>query len=169
MSHRTRYNLIAASAGAIAGSATLLAASVIGSALPTKPDIHKLDYTRDIRPILAEKCFACHGLDDKKRQAGLRLDTREGAFGTAPSGHTAIVPGKPASSQLVSRITAHDGTQMPPAGSGKKLTPQEIETLKKWVAQGAPYAAHWAFVKPSRPAVPAIQNPKSKIPCSCLA
>jgi hypothetical protein len=127
----------------------------------------KLDFGRDIRPILSNACFKCHGFDDKTRQANLRLDTAEGATGKLESGAVAVVPGKLAESELVRRITSADaGEKMPPADSGKKLSASEIELLKKWVEQGGEYKPHWAFVAPVRPAPPelaqhraAVQNP----------
>ncbi|KAF0180141.1 MAG: hypothetical protein FD161_919 [Limisphaerales bacterium] len=100
-------------------------------------------YNRDIRPILSDKCFFCHGFDEKKRESGLRLDTREGALKK-----NAIVPGKPAQSELLKRVTTKDaGDHMPPAKSKlASLTTAEVELLRRWIAEGAPYEAHWAFV-----------------------
>jgi mono/diheme cytochrome c family protein len=117
----------------------------------------KVDFNRDVRPILSNKCFACHGPDPKERKAKLRLDTREGATDSA------IVPGKPDASELVRRLTAEPHEAMPPKKSGKTLSQREIETLTRWVKEGAPFAAHWAYVKPVRPAVPTINGAKSDI------
>jgi len=128
--------------------------------------IGTVDFDRDVRPILADNCFACHGPDEKARQANLRLDVREGALGKALSGRPAIVPGKPAASGLIERITTKVAPlRMPPASTGKRLTPAQIQILQQWIRQGAQYAPHWAFVPPRRPPLPAlkIQNPKSKI------
>jgi len=102
-----------------------------------------LRYNRDIRPILSDKCFHCHGFDEKKRESGLRLDTREGALKK-----NAIVPGKPAQSELLKRVTTKDaGDHMPPAKSKlASLTPAEVDKLRRWIAEGANYEAHWAFV-----------------------
>src|SRR5438105_511049 len=100
------------------------------------PVVKSLDFNRDVRPILSENCFKCHGFDVNQRQAGLRLDTPEGAFGKLASGRVAIVTGKPKESEFVDRISAHDARQMPPLSSGKKLTAAQIETLKQWIAQG---------------------------------
>lgn len=118
----------------------------------------RLDYLKDIRPILAANCFPCHGQDDKKRQAGLRLDQRDSAYARLANGDHAVVPGKLAASSLFHRISAHSALKMPPDGSGKTLQPAEIATLKRWIVQGAPYAPHWAFQKPVRPAMPAVHN-----------
>ncbi|HVU88818.1 MAG TPA: PSD1 and planctomycete cytochrome C domain-containing protein [Pirellulales bacterium] len=118
-----------------------------------------VDYVRDVRPILAGKCFACHGADEAARQAGLRLDERDAALATLDSGQRAIVPGKPDESALVARITSADAQfAMPPAETGKKLSPQEVATLRAWIAADAPYARHWAYVKPVRPALPAVRR-----------
>jgi len=121
-----------------------------------------LRYSRDVRPILADNCFACHGHDDQKRKAELRLDLRETATRPAKDGAIAIVPGKLDQSELVRRITAaaDDDERMPPPSSNKKLTPVQIETLQQWVAEGAAYEKHWAFVAPVRPPVPAVKEEK---------
>lgn len=113
----------------------------------------RVDFTREVRPLLASNCFACHGRDEKKRQAGLRLDSREDAVG-----HKAIVPGKPDASLLVQRVSASGALQMPPVGAGKRLTPQEIALLRQWIQQGAVYKPHWAFVAPQRPALPKVKQ-----------
>ena len=122
------------------------------------PPVPRLEYLRDIRPILAANCFPCHGMDDKKRQAGLRLDQRDGAYARSAAGERAVVPGKPAESAVIRRITGSGALKMPPDGSGKRLSPTEIDTLKRWVSQGAVYAPHWAFQKPVRPSLPAIHE-----------
>jgi hypothetical protein len=119
----------------------------------------KLDFGREIRPILSDACFKCHGFDDKTRQANLRLDTADGATANLESGAVAVVPGKPAQSELVRRITSTDPSErMPPEGSGKSLTPQQIEKLKQWVEQGAVYQPHWSFVAPKRPTPPEVRQ-----------
>ncbi|MBX7210911.1 MAG: PSD1 and planctomycete cytochrome C domain-containing protein [Verrucomicrobiaceae bacterium] len=116
----------------------------------------KLDFNRDIRPILSDNCFACHGFDAKKRKADLRLDVAEGAFAKSKEGTVAIKPGDVAGSELIKRIVTKDEDDlMPPADSHKKLTSAQIETLKRWVAEGAPYKKHWSFEAPVKPAVPA--------------
>lgn len=119
----------------------------------------KVSFNRDIRPILSDNCFQCHGPDERKREAGLRLDMRDSATKVAESGHTAIVPGKAEASELVARIiTADADLQMPPASSGKKLTAKQIDLLRRWVAEGAEYQGHWAFLPVQRPALPAVKN-----------
>ena len=124
----------------------------------------KIDFNREVRPILSENCFACHGPDEAKRKSGLRLDNKDDAFKPAKSGETAIVPGKPEASELVKRIVTADAEEhMPPPKSGKALKPEQVEILKKWIAGGGEYRGHWAFIKPERPAVPEIQNSKFKI------
>jgi len=132
--------------------------AVIGAAADPAPT--KLDFSRDIRPILSGKCFTCHGPDPKERKAGLRLDTPEGAFGASASGGHAVVPGNLDESELYQRIISDDPEEhMPPAKGGKPLTADEVAKLKAWVEQGAPYRQHWAFVPPARPAVPAVKTP----------
>lgn len=112
----------------------------------------RLDYNRDVRPILAENCFHCHGQDSKNRMAGLRLDTPAGAA-------RAITPGKPEASSLYARISAEQpARRMPPVASNRSLTAEQIATLKRWIEEGAPYAQHWSFTPPVRPEVPAGEN-----------
>ena len=117
-----------------------------------------IEFNRDIRPILSDNCFACHGPDEKTRQAGLRLDVSEHAKAKLASGATALVPGKVGESELARRIATVDPTeQMPPAESGKKLTARQIELLNRWVEQGAEYQPHWSFVAPKRPGIPPVR------------
>src|SRR5688572_25023587 len=114
-----------------------------------------VDFNRDIRPILSNKCLACHGPDDGQRQAGLRLDEEKIATHELESGATAIVPGNPDSSELIARVTSTDeAMRMPPPEFGKSLTPAEIATLRNWIEQGARYAAHWSYEKPVAVAPP---------------
>lgn len=114
-----------------------------------------ISFNRDIRPILSENCFHCHGPDERQRHGGLRLDQRDFAIAAAESGKTAIVPGNTIGSELLSRIHASDADQvMPPPTSGKSLKPEQKELLKKWIEQGAPYQGHLAFLRPERPAIP---------------
>jgi hypothetical protein len=122
-------------------------------------DASVVDYLRDVRPILVHNCFQCHGADDAVRQAGLRLDEGTAATAELESGRRAIVPGKPEQSELMARVSSTDAeTAMPPAETGNRLTPVEVETLRKWIAEGAAYARHWAYVKPSRPPLPAVRD-----------
>ena len=100
-----------------------------------------VEYDRDIRPILAEHCYACHGPDEKHREADLRLDV---GLGTHQS--SAIVPGKPDQSAVVTRLLeSDDALRMPPAKTGKRLSSKQIELIRKWIAEGATYTTHWAF------------------------
>ena len=124
----------------------------------------KLDFNRDIRPILSNACFKCHGFDDKTRQAGLRLDIQDGIVAKLESGTIAVVPGKAAESELVRRITSSDAAEkMPPPDSGKTITPEQIELLKKWIDQGAEVKPHWSFVAPVRPPLPEVAKHKDAV------
>jgi mono/diheme cytochrome c family protein len=119
-----------------------------------------VDYNRDIRPILADNCYKCHGPDGNQRQAGLRLD-RETVVGLRlESGHTAITAGSSTKSAVVDRILSRDlDERMPPRGSGKSLTAAQIDLLKRWIDQGAAWQGHWAFQAPSRPSPPLTRRP----------
>ncbi|MGV3661227.1 MAG: PSD1 and planctomycete cytochrome C domain-containing protein [Prosthecobacter sp.] len=115
----------------------------------------KIIFNRDIRPILSDKCFHCHGPDEKERKAGLRLDLRDEALKPAESGAVALVPGTPKESELIARcLTTNEDDLMPPTKLGKPLTQREKDLLQQWVAEGAEYQGHWAFIAPVRPAVP---------------
>ena len=118
----------------------------------------KIDFNRDVRPILSNYCWNCHGPDQDARQAGLRLDLREGALAKTENGVRPIVPGNVKLSELVVRIEAHDDQQMPPASFQKRLSGTQREILKHWIAEGAPYAVHWAFVAPRRLPGPRISQ-----------
>jgi hypothetical protein len=119
----------------------------------------KVDYNRDVRPILSDNCFACHGPDAKQRKVKLRLDTREGILGELKSGGRAVVPGKADDSVLLDRVSADEpAMRMPPAKTGKRLTAQQIDVLRRWVEQGAPFATHWAFSSPVRPPLPKVKR-----------
>jgi hypothetical protein len=113
-----------------------------------------LQYNRDVRPILAENCFACHGPDSAARKAGLRLDRRDDAIAAK-----AIVPGKPAESAMIARVFSQDADEiMPPTKSHKTLTSLQKETLRKWIAEGAEYQPHWSFIAPTRPKPPEVKD-----------
>ncbi|MBK9312767.1 MAG: DUF1553 domain-containing protein [Acidobacteria bacterium] len=115
----------------------------------------QIDFNREIRPILSDNCFTCHGPDDKQRMAGLRLDTKAGAFIKAG----VIVPGDSAKSRLIKRVTSKDpNTVMPPPESGHKLTEKQIALLRQWIDEGARWQEHWAFVAPKRPQAPVLKN-----------
>ncbi len=114
----------------------------------------KIEYNRDIRPILAENCFACHGPDSASRKAGLRLDQRDDAIKQG-----AIIPGKLKESALIERILTTDASEiMPPKKTLKKLTAAQKELLKRWVAEGAEYQLHWSLIPPKRSALPTVKN-----------
>jgi Protein of unknown function (DUF1553)/Protein of unknown function (DUF1549)/Concanavalin A-like lectin/glucanases superfamily/Planctomycete cytochrome C len=137
--------------------------TLIVFALPLAAAGAEIDFARDIRPVLSEHCFTCHGPDSSKRKGELRLDVKESAFGKAESGAMAIVPGDLAKSELVRRITATEPDDvMPPPKELKKLKPEQVALLKRWVAEGAKWTGHWSFepVKPvTVPAVAGAKNP----------
>lgn len=132
-----------------------------------------VDYDRDVRPILSDHCYACHGPDQEKRKAGLRLDEKELVFKAGKSGSTPVVAGDLEKSELIRRITSPDeDDRMPPAKFSKQLTSAQIDTLRRWVVEGAPWSGHWAYRKPERPAIPEVQNktwPRNEIDKFILA
>jgi hypothetical protein len=136
--------------------ATLDAADTAASGLPANSAI---DFNRDIRPILSNNCFRCHGPDPAARRGGkggLRLDVRDEALADL-GGHAAIEVGKPEASELVRRLRASDPDDaMPPPEAGKRISEDEIQLVEAWIRAGAPYAAHWSYSPPTRPAVPSI-------------
>ena len=118
----------------------------------------EIDFNREVRPILADKCFSCHGPDGKQRKAELRLDTAEGAFGKGESGAVIIKPGDLQGSELWARIQATDKDEvMPPPKSHKALTPAQRDLLGRWIAGGARYEQHWAFAPPRKPELPVVK------------
>jgi hypothetical protein len=115
----------------------------------------KVDFNRDILPILSTSCFQCHGPDQNARKADLRLDDREISVGKKRS----IIPGKPGQSELIARLESDDADErMPPPKAGEKLSKQRIALLRSWIEQGAEYADHWAFIAPQRPQLPEVQG-----------
>lgn len=117
------------------------------------------EYNREVLPILSEHCFSCHGFDAKARQAGLRLDVAQGAVAEADSGRPAIVPFKPSESELLRRIeSTNEDERMPPPQTGKQLSPEQREVLRKWIAGGAQYQRHWSFEPPRASTPPSIDN-----------
>ena len=117
-----------------------------------------VDYNQDIRPILSDNCYACHGPDEKSRQANLRLDTKTGVF-SEPSGYPIIVPNEPEESELYLRITSEEnGYRMPPADFNKTLTPEQIKVIKQWINEGAKWEEHWAFTTLVRPTPPNVKK-----------
>ncbi len=129
----------------------------VAEAAPTLPEI--VDYNLHIKPILSDRCFACHGPDKNNREAGLFLHAAEGAFASLESGKKAIVPGNLRTSELIRRILSEDPeTMMPPAESNLQLSAEEKALLIKWVEQGAEYKKHWSFIKPEKTALPEIKT-----------
>jgi len=130
--------------------------SLLGAFSSDAAESETVSFNRDIRPILSDNCFACHGFDAKERKADLRLDVAEGAFADL-GGYQPIAPGKLDTSEVWLRITSDDEDDvMPPPDFHKKLTAEEKDTIKRWIEQGAEYQEHWAFIPPEKPAVPAF-------------
>ncbi len=148
---------------AVAGAGVGWAASGYGGddkkGTPGAGKAKPVGFARDVRPILSDHCFACHGPDDKARKAGLRLDTQEGAFGALESGAHAVVPGKPEDSEVIGRVESHNpDEQMPPPKFGKPLSPEQVTVLRRWVEQGATWTKHWAYKPPVKREPPAVKN-----------
>jgi len=138
-------------------------AFVVGLLLSAPGVWAKLEFNWDVRPILSDKCFACHGFDAKTREAGLRLDTEEGAY-SLKDGVQAIKPGALQESEVWHRITHADEDElMPPPESNKSLTEGEKEVLKRWIEDGAKYQPHWAFVPPKKRATPVVSGARNPI------
>lgn len=126
-----------------------------------------VDFDRQVLPLLSDRCFACHGPDEAARCADLRLDQLAGAKSQLPSGVRAIVPGNPASSELIHRLRSTDeDLRMPPVDSDESLSDAEVEVLRRWIEQGAEYTEHWAFVAPSRVTPPT--NHRSDWACNAI-
>jgi mono/diheme cytochrome c family protein len=118
-----------------------------------------VEFNRDVRPILADKCFICHGPDAASKKVPFRLDREEFAFAALAGGRHAIVAGKPAESELIRRITStNKGLRMPPAYSGLQLSDAETAMLQAWIQQGAPWEKHWSFIPPQRPTLPVVRK-----------
>lgn len=128
---------------------------------PTVASVKSIDFNREIKPILSNKCFQCHGPDANERKGGktgLRLDT-SAAITDDLGGHFAIVPGRPDQSEAILRIKSQDPEEvMPPPSSGKKLSSEEVELLTEWIRQGAKFSTHWSYQKPNRPNIPVVKN-----------
>lgn len=132
-----------------------------GSGFAGKVVAAEPDFYRDVRPVLARACFHCHGPDEETREAGLRLDRPGGLFGTIED-RRIVTPGDPDHSELIRRILSHDvDLQMPPADSGKSLTPEQKDVLVRWVKSGALWKEHWAFIPPQLPEVPVVAQEDS--------
>jgi hypothetical protein len=123
--------------------------------------VKQIDFNRDVRPILSNNCYFCHGPDENERKggdAGLRLDVAADAYADL-GGRRAIAPGKPDESELLRRILSNDESEhMPPAGKGKKLSAEQVETIRAWIAQGAKFANHWSYEPPVRTPLPVVKN-----------
>lgn len=129
--------------------------SAVSAGNQQSPPKSSVDFNREVRPILSDNCFACHGPDENQRKAKLRFDTKDGAF--AKPG--VITPGDASKSRLYQRISAKDENRvMPPVSTGHKLTEKQIETIKRWIDEGAQWNAHWAFAAPKRPEIPKVTN-----------
>ena len=143
-------------------SLVLVFVAVSGIASAAPPEGDRVDFGRDIRPLLSDRCFHCHGPDEKHREEGLRFDTKDGAMAALESGGYAIVPGKPDESVILERLISDDPDErMPPADSNKPaLTKEQVELFRKWIAQGANWQQHWSFLTPTRPAAPKVEDTK---------
>jgi hypothetical protein len=120
-----------------------------------------VDFDRDIRPILSDNCFACHGPDDKRRMANLRFDTQDGGLFADRGTYKIVAPGDPAKSRLMARIgDPNRAGRMPPPQTGTTLTDAQIELVRKWIEQGARWERHWAFVPPQSPTLPIVSDGK---------
>ncbi len=139
----------------------ILSAGMLGTCgrVSANDQSSEIQFARDVRPILSNHCWSCHGPDEPGRQGNLRLDLRDDAIRGGESGKAAIVPVRPADSEMMKRILSHDADlQMPPASTKKPLSAEQIQILQSWIEQGAPFAAHWAFETPQRPSVPAVNR-----------
>lgn len=131
-----------------------IVAIVIGCCVIEASAAEKIDFNRDIRPILSGKCFACHGPDEEERGGDVRLDTEEGAKQDM-GGYAAVVAGDPEASEMIYRVTTDDDIDMmPPEGKGEPLSKEEVALLSRWIEQGGKYAQHWSYQKPQKPEVP---------------
>ena len=141
-------------------SALLLLWPLLAISSSVVAEEERVDFNSQIRPILSDRCFHCHGPDEQERAAGIRLDEREAALAEADSGSTPIVAGKPDESELFHRISSDDeSVRMPPADSNKPaLTPDEVALVKRWIEEGADWQKHWSFVPPQRPELPKVQH-----------
>jgi hypothetical protein len=135
-------------------------------ALAEESPSDSIQFNRDIRPLLSENCFFCHGPDARERQADLRLDTEAGLLSNR-NGTVAIAPGKPAASELYRRVMSEDpDKRMPPPESGRGLSVAQKDLLRSWIAAGAEYQAHWSYVPPDRPPLPTVAS--ASWPCTAI-
>ncbi len=151
-----RFDILEPTNMSVRGILLLLAASSAASLLPASSAT--LNFDRDIRPILSDDCFMCHGPDEHQRKAKLRLDTPEGAFEDRKT-YKIIVPGSAAQSRLFQRISADKpAARMPPPYAPRQLDQRQIDLIKRWIDEGAKYEVHWAYVPPKRPEPPAVKQ-----------
>ncbi len=164
---RTALGTTALLVGLLGGCAVLAAVSgfevakpaLAQQAAPNQPGDSPVSFNRDVRPLLSDNCFACHGPDPETRASGLRLDLREEAVAFAGAEGRALVPGDAAASAVIQRIRSTDAdTVMPPPETHKTLTPEQADLLARWIDQGAVYEPHWAYVAPQRPALPEVHQ-----------
>jgi hypothetical protein len=152
MAHRVSASMMRQMLCLVAGCT-----AAVGALAAAEPD--RTSFNRDIRPIMSDTCFRCHGPDRNARRADMRLDIREDAIRPTRSGRIPIVPGDPDKSEIVARVFADGATVMPPRAAHKELTQAQKETIRRWVAEGAVYEGHWAYQPVTRPAVPAAADP----------
>ncbi|MEC9091935.1 MAG: DUF1549 domain-containing protein, partial [Planctomycetota bacterium] len=144
--------------GLIAALGWVLFCSWTTAGTPANAQQSSIEFNRDIRPILSDRCFQCHGPDDQKREGNIRFDLETEAKKNL-GGYRAIVPGDSQHSELVTRIFSEDSDErMPPEISGKSLSAAEKELLKQWINQGAEFQKHWSFQKPVAPPLPKVQD-----------
>ncbi len=142
----------------------LLGAAMIAAADPAVQLPDRIEFNRDVRPILSDTCFKCHGFDPGSRKADLRLDRREEALIRRDDDTTPIVPGKPLESSIYQRLITDDRTElMPPPRAKIPLSPRQIAIIKKWIGQGAEYEPHWAYLPVKAPALPAVNEANAKL------
>jgi hypothetical protein len=151
--------MLAARLGAVLVLALAVGAGLVGADETAPPGTPRVDFTRQIRPLLSDRCFRCHGPDASKRKAKLRLDVREGAFKKLNAGWFVVKPGDPGKSELIRRITTDDiEDMMPPPESNLSLTDAEKALLERWIEEGADYRPHWSLAPVSASAAPALRD-----------
>ncbi len=166
MTHQTPFRLALSSIVCVtlstmafcqSGAADPLRSGAGGPALSKSDGAETVHFASEVRPLLSDRCFRCHGPDDETREAELRFDRYESATQPAESGETAVVPGDPDSSELIARIEADDPSlRMPPDDSGKSLSDAEKRLLRRWIEQGATWQQHWSLLPPVRPDLPSV-------------
>jgi Protein of unknown function (DUF1553)/Protein of unknown function (DUF1549)/Concanavalin A-like lectin/glucanases superfamily/Planctomycete cytochrome C len=141
--------------------AALLALTAAGvKAGSTDAHAKPVDFDREIRPILSDRCFACHGPDQKQKMANLRLDIKDGGAYSTRGSYQLVVPGDAAKSRLYQRIASTSANRMPPVAAGPSLTAVQVQLIKRWIDEGAKWEVHWAYVAPQSPALPEVKDKK---------